>query len=127
MPEPTFDYDPATPEGLVRLLLNDVDEDTAVFTDVEIAAFLTLEGGSVKRAAAQAIDVNATDQALASKVLKTASVVTDGAKLADAMRKHAAALRDQADREDDAADGDYFDVIDLEGGVDRPERTAWPC
>jgi hypothetical protein len=76
--------------GKVRLLLNDVDEATSVFEDAEIQAFLDLEGGSVKLAAAQAIDTNATNEALASKVIKDHQLSTDGAKVADAMRKHAA-------------------------------------
>jgi hypothetical protein len=59
-------------------------------------AFLALEGDVVKLAAAQAIDVNADDEALTSKVIRTQDLTTDGAKLADSMRKHAAALREQA-------------------------------
>ncbi len=111
----TFTYEPSAEldaTGMVRLLLNDVDEATAVFSDEEIAAFLSLEGDSVKRAAAQAIDTNATNEALASKVLRTQDVTTDGAKLADAMRKHATALRDQADRADaESDDGAFFELI----------------
>lgn len=91
----------------VRLLLNDVDEDTAVFTDAEIQAFLDMEGGHVKLAAAQAIDTNADNEALASKVLRTQDLQTDGAKLAEALRGRARALRDQHDDED----GGYAEVI----------------
>lgn len=93
--------------GLVRLLLNDVDETNLVFSDGEIQAFLTLEGDSVKLAAAQAIDTNATNEALASKVIKDHQISTDGAKLADAMRKHAQSLRDQVAESDDF----YFEII----------------
>jgi hypothetical protein len=81
-------YDVTTDAGKVRLLLNDV-ADPWVFNDAEIDAFLALEGDVVKLAAAQAIDVNATNEALASKVIRTQDLTTDGAKLADAMRKHA--------------------------------------
>lgn len=117
-----YSYDPASDAGKVRLLLNDVG-DPWVFQDEEIAAFLDLEGG-VKRAAAQAIDTNATNEALASKVLRTQDLQTDGAKVADAMRKHAAALRAQADREDDVADEGFFEVVDVLGsGRCRPELT----
>lgn len=129
---PIFIGDPqdyATEIRLVRLLLNDVAADDAdrVFTNAEILDFLALEGLSVKRAAAQAIDTNATNEVLSSKVLRTpAGVQTDGAKVADAMRKHAVALREQADDEDEAGDGFYFDVVDLDGGACRPELTQWP-
>lgn len=109
--------------GKVRLLLNDVDEANEVFTDDEVEAFLDLEGGSVKLAAAQAIDTNADNEALASKVLRTQDLTTDGAKIADALRKRAAALRAQAADEADAAeDGFYFGIIDAEGP--RPELTG---
>jgi hypothetical protein len=110
----TFSYDPANPDpdiaaaGAVRLLLNDVDEASPVFTDEEITAFLALEGGIVKLAAAQAIDTNADNEALASKVLRTQDLSTDGAKIADALHKRAELLREQY------FDGDFtFDVIDL--------------
>jgi hypothetical protein len=129
-----FTYDPDTDRGMVRLLLNDIPEAdpdaegealTAVFTDAEIDAFLRLERDSVKRAAAQAIDTNATNEALASKVLKDHDLTTDGAKLADAMRKHATVLRAQADRDDDLDDGGFFETVDF-GCSSRPELTNRP-
>jgi hypothetical protein len=118
----TIDFN--TDLGKVRLLLNDVDESNQVFTDPEITAFLSLEGDNVKRAAAQAIDTNADNEALASKVLRTQDVQTDGAKVADALRKRAAALRAQADREDDESDdGAYFEIVPM-GDDCAPELTA---
>jgi hypothetical protein len=125
-------YDVTTDNGKVRLLLNDVDEDenAVVFTDDEIQAFLDLEGGSVKRAAAQAIDTNASNEALASKVLRSQDLATDGAKVADAMRKHADRLREQADRDDaEGDDGAYFEFVPMNGPVCGPEltgRQSWP-
>lgn len=120
-------YDPSTDVGMVRLLLSDVSE-PYVFADNEVTAFLTMEGGDVKLAAAQAIDVNATNELLASKVLRSQDVSTDGAKLADAMRKHAAELRRQA-REDDDAEG-FFDVVEAGpayAGAELTERRSrWP-
>lgn len=104
-------YVVGTTQGLVRLLLSDVAAPW-VFTDDEINALLTLEGGSVKRAAAQAIDTNATNLVLASRVLRTQDLQTDGAKVAEAMRAHAQALREQADLEDEN-DAD-FQVVSLD-------------
>lgn len=102
--------------GRVRLLINDVDESNLVFPDNQLAAFLALEKDSVKRAAAQAIDSQATNEALALKVLKDHQVTTDGAKLADAMRRHADSLRKQAREDEDAEDdGFFFDVVDIVG------------
>lgn len=107
-----FTYNPATDRGRVRLLLTDIDAPTAVFTDAEIDAFLALEGDNVKRAAAQAIDTNADNEALASKVLKDHQLGTDGAKVADALHKRAAALRAQADRDDATSDTEsFFEII----------------
>lgn len=115
--------------ALVRLLLNDVEPFTYVFEDEDIDRFLILEGGSVKRAAAQAIDTNADNEALASKVLTSKDLSTDGAKLADALHKRADALRAQADREDELAEdaGGFVDVVDYAPARGRvPELTEWP-
>lgn len=124
----TYIYEPDTTAGQVRLLLNDIpagDPVTAVFTDMEIDSFLTLEGNSVKRAAAQAIDTNATNEALASKVFRTQDLQVDGAKLADAMRKHADRLREQADRADELGDdAAFFEFIP--GSSYDPELTGHP-
>jgi hypothetical protein len=104
-------YDPATPAGQVRLLINDTSSDQ-VFTDPDIDGFLALEGGNVKLAAAQAIDVIADDEALTSKVIKDHDLATDGAKVADTLRKRATALRDQAALElEQSDDGGYFEII----------------
>jgi hypothetical protein len=114
-----------TAQGQVRLLLNDVDEANLVFSNGEIAAFLSMEGDNVKRAAAQAIDTNADNEALASKVLKDHQLSTDGAKVADALRKRAVELRRQADAGDaDSDDGAYFE-IGPSFGSSRPELTGW--
>lgn len=103
----------------VRVLINDYHPDdvgAGVFTTVEIQTFLDLEGGSVKRAAAQACDVIADNEALVSKVIRTQTgLSTDGAKVADSLRKRAAALREQAATDDDA-DG-YFEVVDFTSGL----------
>ena len=120
-------YDPTTDAGMVRLLLNDVDETREVFTDAEIDAFLSLEGGSIKRAAAQAIDTNASNEALASKVLRTQDLSTDGAKVAAAMREHADRLRAQADDEDANSDAGAWFSIDPTGATGcGPELTYDP-
>ncbi|MDP9820388.1 hypothetical protein [Nocardioides massiliensis] len=118
-------YNLGEPAGKVRLLLNDVAAPW-VFSDDEIEAFLDMEGDNVKLAAAQAIDTNADDQLLASKVLRTQDVTTDGAKLADSMRRRAAALRAQAaDETADDEDSFFFGVVNLEGSL-HPERTQYP-
>lgn len=119
----------AEPRDLVRFLVNDVrlaDVTGNVFTDPEIDGYLDLEGGNVKRAAAQAIDTIADNEALASKVLKDHTLTTDGAKVADALRKRAASLRAQAAEEDEDA-GFYFGVVDILDDDCHPELTQWPA
>lgn len=111
-------YDPSSDAGKVRLLLNDVSAPW-IFQDSEITAFLEMEGSSVKRAAAQAIDTNADNEALASKVLRSQDLQTDGAKVADVLHKRAQLLREQADVDD----GGFFDVVDL-GDRCAPELTS---
>lgn len=129
-------YDPSSDPGKVRLLLNDVDDAAPIFTDAEIAAFLELEP-RVRRAAALAIDTNASNEALASKVIRSQDLSTDGAKVADALRKHAAALRarDQELQDEEAdADGGGVHVTEFARyGTDCAELVSpcgpygWPC
>lgn len=115
-------------EQTVRLLINDRREDVdplQLFTTEEIEAYLELEGGSAKRAAAQALDTIADDEALTSKVITTQDVRTDGAKVADSLRKRAAALRDQADREDDESDdGAFLEIVPFTDTDCGPELTG---
>lgn len=92
-PPPT--YDTTTDIGRTRLLISDRDEANQIFTDAEITAFLDLEG-TVRLAAAQALDTIASNEALVQKVIRTQDLAADGAKLADALRKHADSLRNAA-------------------------------
>jgi hypothetical protein len=100
----------------VRVLINDYHPDdpgSVVFTNTEIQTFLDLEDGVIKRAAAQATDVIADNEALVLKVIKTqGGLTTDGAKVAAALRERAVSLRAQADTED-GGDG-YFEVVDFD-------------
>lgn len=116
-------YDVTTPIGRVRLLINDTTSDP-VFEDTDVAAFLEMEDGHVKRAAAQALDTIADDEALTSKAIRTQDLATDGAKVADSLRKRAAALRAQADAADEAADEGFFELVPMNGDGCGPELTG---
>ena len=119
-------YTPSTPAGMVRLLINDTNPDDYLFDDTEIATFLTMEGDVVKLAAAQAIDTIADNEALLAKAIRTQDLQVDGAKVADSLRKRAAALRAQVATADDTAeDAGYFEVIQLNGDAEPPELTEW--
>lgn len=82
----------------VRLLIADTDPDNELLSDDDVLDFIALEG-HVKLAAASALDAIASSEALVSKVIRTQDLSTDGAKTADALRKHAASLRAQVDAE----------------------------
>ena len=112
-----IDY--TSPIGQVRVLIPDLrkledlrdlrNEPRYLFTDDEILAFLAVNNGNVKRAAADACDAIGMDKALQLLVLKTDDKQTDGAKLLDAIVKRAKTLREQAKEDDENTLS--FDVI----------------
>lgn len=112
-----IDYN--SPVGQVRVLIPDLrkledlrdlrKEPRYLFTDEEISAYLTINGGNVKLAAADACDAIGTDKALQLLVLKTDDKQTDGAKLLSAFVGRAKQLRAQA--KEDAESNLAFDVV----------------
>lgn len=112
-----IDY--TSPIGQVRVLIPDLrkledlrdlrNEPRYLFTDDEILAFLAVNNGNVKRAAADACDAIGMDKALQLLVLKTDDKQTDGAKLLDAIVKRAKTLRERAKEDDE--NNLSFDVI----------------
>ena len=107
-----FTFDVSTDRGQVRLLVPDSSPASYAFEDAEIDAFLTLEGGNVRRAAALALETLASNEALVLKVIRLLELSTDGAKTAQALLQRAALLRGQAD-EVDASSGDLFDWAEM--------------
>ena len=96
MPEPsTFTYDLTNTIGVVRLLMNDKYANEPIFFDEEITAFLLLESGDPRRAAAKALETIAADEVLTQKVIKLLGLTTDGSKVAAELRANAGALRAQ--------------------------------
>lgn len=117
--------DPTTDIGIVRLLITDVDVAAPLFEDAQIQAFLTLESGKVKRAAASALDAIARSEALISKKITTQDLATDGPALAAELRASAKALRDQADKaDDDEQDGPEAWAISV---IDFDPNAAYRC
>ena len=81
----------------VRLLIPDNrGVDDAVFQDEEISAFLGFEGGSIHRAAAQALDNIAADMTILYKHIEVMDVVVDAVSAGKALMKRAETLRKQA-------------------------------
>lgn len=89
------------------------------FSDVEISGFIGeyAEAGTdptrtqVKRAAADIIDALANNETLVLKKIKTEDLQTDGPATANSLRAGAKALRQQADDEDNAESGSFFDIV----------------
>jgi len=109
-----FTYDPSTDAGFVRLLIRDTDVFTPanqLFTDAEISAFLTREGGVARRAAAAALESLAVDQVMVLKVITMLDLSLDGAKVAAGLRAQANDLRALAEIEAAASGG--FDVAEM--------------
>jgi hypothetical protein len=115
-----FTFNVATDVGKVRLLVPDRVSADAVFQDDEVEAFLDLEGGVVRRAAALALETIASDNAMTLKVIKLLDLTTDGAKTSDALLKRADKLRAQVETDDQAEEGAAFDIAEM-----VPNSFAW--
>lgn len=95
-----FTADVSTPVGQVRLLITDMDPARPIFADDSaIQTFLTMNDMDVRLAAAQALDVMATNEAMTLKVITNMDLSTDGASVARAIREHARVLREQVENE----------------------------
>lgn len=106
--------DPTTDIGMIRLLITDLDSTAPLFDDDQIQAFLTLEG-TVRLAAAVALETIATSEALISKKIKTQDLSTDGPAVAKELRERAAQLRAQAAAAGEGDLGDFaMDVVDYD-------------
>lgn len=111
-----IDY--TTDIGRVRLLISDVDQANEVFTDPELQAFLDLEG-DVRLAAAQALETQASNEALVFKKIRAERLMqTDGPAVAQSLMDRAALLRSQAYQSGE------FDIAD--GGALLAEMTETP-
>lgn len=88
-------YDLSTDRGKVRLIIGDTDTANALFQDEELDAFLGLEGGDVRLAAAQALDAMASSETMIQKAIRLMDLSTDGPAVARQLREHARELRRQ--------------------------------
>lgn len=108
----TYTYDLSTDAGQVRLLATDtLIESRPIFTDEEIAAFLSIED-SVKEAAALALECIAVNEALVQKRIRLLDLQTDGPAVAKALQDQAVKLRGQA-----ADDVVLFETAEMVGGA----------
>ncbi|UXN31007.1 hypothetical protein [Glutamicibacter sp. M10] len=120
-----MDYE--TPIKHVRVLIADMAT-PPLLDDQTLQTYLELQGWAdgarwaVKRAAADALEAIAVSEVLVSKKIRTQDLSTDGPAVAEALRKLAAGLRDQADNEDPGFGG-VFEIIDTGSGLN--ELESW--
>lgn len=96
---------------------NPLADPSYYFSDIEIAGFGfeyeedgVMGRSAVKRAAADAIDALANNEALVLKKITTEDLETDGAAVANALRLGAQALRNQA-KADDLAENAFVAIV----------------
>lgn len=113
----------------VRLLIADPGDPlhgaTTLLSDEQLQAFLDLEGNSIKRAAADALEAIAVSETLVSKKITTQDLSTDGPAVAKALRDQAASLREQALVTEDS--DAVAQIVDFVPYPWPPELAQWPC
>lgn len=119
----------ATDVQLVRTLIPDTEavfgptEDQTMFADSDIENFITLGKGNLLRAAGLAMIAVGNSEALILKIIKTQDLSTNGAELQNQWRQAGKLMLDRADKEDETADAEYFQIIDYGWGSYPPELT----
>jgi hypothetical protein len=111
-----YTYDLATDIGRVRRTIPDRTEQDAIWSDEEIASFISDEGGSWRLATALALETIASDNLLVLKVLRVQNIETNTDKMAQALMQRATKLReiDTAFDSDDGGDFDFAEVVETE-------------
>lgn len=113
----------------VRLLIPDTDPTNQIFTDPQIETFLLLSGDKVFLAAARALEVAATDEAMTYKIVRTDDLSVNGVTGAELLLSRARRLRDDQNQSDAAAEGSFFLTFPepAMGRIWNPEGLPFPC
>lgn len=115
-----FTVDYSTDAGKVRLLIGDISSDDPIFQDDAIEAFLSIAlDNNIKRAAAQALLTIAVNETLVQKRIKLLDLSTDGPAEAEALRKLAMQLRDEANEEEVDGAFDWAEMINTPAQYDE--------
>jgi len=104
------------------------NEDEYLFTDAQISRILNgVAKGNILRAVGLLCISVGNSEALIGKVIKTQDLSTDASKLQDTWGKRGEYYIGLADKEDEAAAGSYFGIVDFREGweKDRPELTEY--
>ena len=109
-----FTVDDGTDRGKVRLLISDIDSATEIFDDDAIDAFISMAlANHVKRAAATALIVMATNEVMVQKRIKILDISTDGPAEAAQLRLLAEGYQKEADDEEAADTDGAFDWAEI--------------
>lgn len=105
---------------IVRLLVSDVGGESGkdfLYTDEEIEAFLTINGGDVRRAAAEVLRAMAANEAMVQKVITFLQLKTDGRATAEALLKAAESLDARAAKaEAEGEEKPEFEIAEINAG-----------
>ena len=118
----------ATDIEKMRVLIPDAEQiydNDYLFDDDDLQTYLEVANGNPLRAAGYAVMAIATSEAIISKVIRTQDLQTNGATLAEALRKQAELLFKRADDDEAKADGFYMNIVDYDGVWPRPELTEF--
>ena len=110
----------------VRLWAADLgSEDAQLLTDQQYQSLIEANGGSLRRAAADALDIMATSEVLVSKKIRTQTLSTDGPAVSAELR----ALADRHRAAADAVEAEFFEIVPTLAPGCAPEHTdrwVWP-
>ena len=96
----------------VRLLISDIDEWETIFNDQAIQAFIDMAlDGNLKRAAASALMVMATNEIMVQKRIRILDLQTDGPAQAIQLRQLADRLKAEAEEEEVEGAFDWAEMI----------------
>lgn len=102
----------STNTNKVRLLIGDIDDTNQVFNDEAIDAFISMAlDNNLKRAAANALIVMATNEVMVQKRIKILDLSTDGPAEAQALLALANQYRDEAEAEEITGAFDWAEQI----------------
>ena len=110
----------------VRLWAADLgSEDAQLLTDQQYQSLIDANGGSLRRAAADALDIMALSEVLVSKKIRTQTLSTDGPAVSAELR----ALADRHRAAADLVEAEFFEIVPTLAAGCAPEhadRWVWP-
>lgn len=122
---PAFTTDVSTNTGKVRMMIPDRDQVNAFFADDEIDALLDMNDDNVRRAAADALDIMASNEAYVQKQISLLELSTNGPAVAQSLQDRADKLRELATLEEEGEEGGSFDYAEMaETEFQRRERVV---